>query len=119
MDYSIKTTHYSIVPDTKKYLDEKMQSLEKYLEGAETIAIELSRTTETQMHGRIWRAECTLQNDGRTVRAVALEETLHAAIDAMKDEIASQLKKTNAKKTSLVRRAGAKVKHWLRFGYDA
>ena len=55
----------------------------------------------------MWRAELTTELDGRLVRAVALEETLHAAIDTIKDEAASQLKKTNTKKTSMVRRAGA------------
>ena len=118
MRHTIKTTHYSLTPDANEYLEEKLLSLEKLMDSDAVVEIELGRITEGQLHGRIWRAECNIDVAGRVLRAVAIDETLHAAIDTMKDDIAAQLKKSNAKEASLMRRSGAKVKEWLKFGQD-
>jgi len=44
---------------------------------------------------------------------------VNAAIDEVKDEIMRQLRREKTKTTSVVRRAGARLKEWLRFGGEA
>lgn len=118
MRHTIKTTHYTLTNETTEYLDHKLRSLDKLLPEEALVEIELGRETETQQHGAVWRAELTTFVDGRIVRAVKLDETMHAAIDAMKDDVMSQLKKTITRKKSIMRRGGARIKEWLKFGQE-
>lgn len=69
-----------------------------------------------QVHGAVWRAEMNVLVEGVPYRAEAVAESMQAAIDMLKDEMLEQLKKGKDKHVSLLRKGGAKVKEWLRFG---
>lgn len=117
MHISLKTTNYSITDDIQAYLDERLASLEKITTDNALCEVELSKVP-SHAHGAVWCAEINVTMDGRVYRAVNTEESMNAAIDKVKDEIATQVKKDKSKNTSLLRRSGAKMKEWLRFGGD-
>lgn len=109
--------------ETATYLDEKLRAIEK-LVGDDPSAkcdVEVGRAVGHSQQGNVWMAEFTLTLAGessatRRLRAIAHEESVHAAIDVAKDEMVQQLRKTKGKATALSRKVGARIKEWLRFG---
>ena len=120
MDIRIKATDFEITSQTADYLDERMLAIEKHLAGDAEIArceIELGRAAGHSQHGKNWFSEIQIIIPGtEDLRVVAHAESVNAAIDAMKDEILGRLKKDKTKRFSHARKAGARIKEWLRFG---
>ncbi len=117
METRIKTTDYTITPEVSAYLDEKLATIEKLItDESAHCDVEIGRAVGHSQQGDVWKAEITLTFSGERLRAIAHEESINAAIDIVKDEMMQQLRKTKGKSVSLSRRAGLKVKEWLRFG---
>ena len=120
MPTTIKATRFVMTPETESYLQERLSALEKLIDLSDTTLkcdVELSRETGHQ-HGDIWRAEINLAHKGEVVRVVADGESIHAAIDAAKDEMTSRLRRSKDKLVSTLRRSGVMLKRWLRFGRE-
>lgn len=102
------------------YLDERMQAIEKHLGSDASITraeIEIGRAAGHSKHGENFFAEFQIMAPGNDpLRVVAHGETVNAAIDAAKDEILLKLKKDKTKRETDVRRLGAKIKDWMRWG---
>lgn len=115
---TIKTTEWTMTDEIRVYLDEKLQAIDKLITdfGGDTVRCDVELGKARDQHADAWRAEMNLFIEGVLVRSEAQGETLQAALDEVKDEIVRQLKKTKQKRTSLLRRGGAAVKDWLRFG---
>lgn len=117
METRIKTTDYTLTPEVASYLDEKLGMIAKLVtDPSAHCDVEIGRAVGHSQQGDIWKAEITLTFSGERLRAMATEESINAAIDIVKDEMMQQLRKTKGKSSSLSRRAGLKVKEWLRFG---
>lgn len=119
MEIRTKTTDYEMPLETERYLQDRLQSLEKLLgTHAQTARceVELGRAIGHSLQGNVWKAEFVMVLGGERLRAEAVAETVNAAIDAAKDEMQQQLRKTKGKSATLTRRTGAKIKEWLRFG---
>lgn len=119
MIYTIKTTNFEMTPDVQAYLDEKLTTLDKYIEkDDESIKceVEIGKTTEHHQSGDIFMVEINISMGKKLLRAVAEEETLFAAIDEAKNEISKILRRNKDKELSLLRRGEAKIKNLLRFG---
>lgn len=120
MDIRIKTNGIEMTPELSAYLDEKIRSLEKFVQGDESARceVELGKDAGGQRHGdNMWFAEIYIVQSGApSVRATNRAATLNEAIHDAKEEAARQLQKDKSRRSSLTRRAGAKVKEWLRFG---
>ncbi len=74
--------------------------IEKLISGIDKKAdlffdIELGRTTKHHSKGKIWRCEAQLDLPGikSMIRAESLAESLRAAVDEVKSEILSEIKK--------------------------
>ena len=121
MDIRIKTSDYSITPQVSEYLEDKLAVIGKLLAERESLArceVELGRAIGRAQHGDVWRAEITLVVEGELFRAEASGESINAAIDAVKDEMLTRLRRTKDKRFALMRRTGAQIKKWTRFGKE-
>jgi ribosomal subunit interface protein len=115
---TVKTTDWTMTDEIARYLDEKLVAIDKLLsdQDADTIRCDVQLGKSRDQHAETWRAEMNLFVGGAMHRAEAHGETLQAALDEVKDEMSQQLRKTKQKHASLLRKGGAAVKDWLRFG---
>ena len=121
MRLNLKGTNTELTPDIREYLDKRLVSLSKLIDledPAVLLDVELGRTTRHHQTGDVFRAEINIHRGSETFRAVAETESLTAAIDLMRDEIAGELTSGKGKKQSLLRRGGLMAKQLLRMGTD-
>ncbi len=116
MKINLKTTNFSLTPSIGNYLQEKLNSLDKFLPNDESIFadVELAQTTKHHHKGDIFKAEVNLRVPGRLIRAVAEKWDLRAAIDAVKDELQREITMNKEKNISLYRRGARLLKKLLR-----
>ncbi len=118
MDIRLKTSDYEMPSETRVYLDSKLTDIGKLLGNADRCEVELGRAVGHSQQGKVWKAEIVVHHEGDRFRAIAQEESVHAAIDIVKDEILQQLRKYKGRTTTLTRRMGAKLKRLARFGRE-
>lgn len=114
----LKVTNIEISPGLSDLVDLKLQTLEKFLPAGETdivCEVEMEKLAEHQS-GKIYRVEVNLYVAGKMHRAEATEEQIEKAIDVVRGEIKRELRRTNGKRQSLLRRGSQAIKDMLRFG---
>jgi len=124
----IKSTNIELSPSLKKYIEEKIGELEKFIQVAGKkdqsldkgkppyeAWVEIERTTRHHRKGRIFRAECQIGLPGRSARAESVRVNIHLAIDEVKDELQRELKKYKDKQSSRTIRTARKIKRLLKF----
>ena len=118
MRLNLKATNLELTPALKTYVDQKVSSLEKYLqkEIEHTFTdMELSKTTNHHHKGEIFRAELNINlGKGRLVREEATSEDLYAAIDEVKDKAGEAVRSYLNKRDSLLKRSGRLLKKLMR-----
>lgn len=116
MKIDLKTKNFEITPSIRTYLQDKLNAVDKFLPDDESIfaEVELAQTTKHHRKGDIFKAEVNLTTPGRLIRAVAEKWDLHAAIDAVKDELLREITTSKGKKLSLYRRSARLFKRLLR-----
>lgn len=117
MKIIIKGTNLELSPNISQYLEEKIGGLEKFLQhfNPELIEarVEIGKIARGQRQGDIFRAEVNLSVDGRLLRVEETAESLTAAIDLARDELAREIKTYKEKKwTKFVRGARSWKKFW-------
>jgi ribosomal subunit interface protein len=116
MSYTLKTVHYSPTPETERYVQEKIIDIERVAGSDARIEVEL-RAEGDKQHGETYIAEMNVRlPDGQFIRGDHRASHMHEALDIVKDEVLQQLRKGKGRRDSLMRRGGAWVKEWLRFG---
>lgn len=121
MDIRIKATDYEMTSEASAYLDERTAAIEKMLGGdahAARLEVELGRAAGRPRHGdHLYFAEMHLRYPGGgEVRATNNEPTINAAIDNAKEELLRQLRKERKGSMRTIRKTGAAIKRWMRFG---
>lgn len=121
MDIRIKATDYQITPDVRAYLDQKIESVQKFLVGSEDVArieVELGRDAGGMQHGKnMWFAEVQVLVPGHgRVYARNNSESVPGAIDDVKDEVERQLRRQQRMHRRIARKSGAMLKRLMRFG---
>jgi len=118
MKINLKTKNFSLTQAIKIYLEEKLNSLDKFLPLDESISadIELAKTTKHHQKGDVFRAEVNLNVPGRLIRAAAEKWNLRVAIDAVKDELQREIKSNKEKSFSLYKKGARLFKKLLRGG---
>ena len=118
MKIDLKTKNFEITPSIKTYLQEKMDSLDKFLPNDESIFadVELAKTTKHHQKGDIFMAEINLNLPGRLIRVVSEEWDLRVAIDAAKDNLRREITGNKERVASLYRRGARLLKRLLRRG---
>ncbi len=121
MNVRIKTKDYELTGVVKKYLEVRVNALEKLLGSDAAISrceVEIGRAAGKQRHGdHLYFAEFLIRAPRRKpVRAVNHESTINAAIDNAKEEAMQQLRKQKTIRTTAEKRKGSEIKRSLRRG---
>lgn len=119
MKIIIKTTGIRLNQELEKFIEEKINDLEKFSEifgekyfngffgkgKPRTEAwVEVGKTTLHHQKGPFFRAECQMRFSGRSLRAEAVSKDLKLAIVEIKDELQQQLKQYKEKLTAQTKR---------------
>lgn len=100
MNLNIKATKTTLTPSIRSYIEEKMETLEKFIKSEDKIHFEIeviSKKTDEPS----FRAEIDIQPHGHYAEAKAID--IYAAIDAVIPKIKTQLAKQKDKKVSMRR----------------
>lgn len=121
MDMRIKAANYELTPETRDYLDKRLQTLEKFLGEKAELArceVELGRDAGRPRHGKnLWFAEISIIRPGRErIYARNNAENVNAAIDDVKEEVERQLLHDRKLHRRIFRKGGALLKRIMRFG---
>ena len=120
MQIKIKATNIELTNAIESYVEEKLQSVEKFMvshEEEEPVAyVEVGKTTKHHNSGDVFLAEINIRVRGKQFRAVSEKSDLYAAIDDMKDELIRELNSYKNKDRTLMRRGAGMIKNLLRFG---
>ena len=101
-----------LTPSISSYIEKKLKAVGRLLKDTppETL-IEVDIEKDSKQHkGNVFKAEMNIFLPNKRLFASAHHEDMYAAIDQVKDEILSELKKQNVKRRDITRRSAAKVK---------
>lgn len=116
MKINIKATGIELTPAISDYVDRKISALGKILSDNPDIVaqVEVGKTTSHHKGGEIFKAEVHLIGGGLDQYALAESEDLYAAIDKVKDEITSEVKRGKGKRFALAKRGGEAIKKMMK-----
>jgi len=116
MKTNIKGTNLSLSDAITSYVDKKLKKIDKFVSDDSAIQcdVELARTTDHHNKGEIFQVDIHVVGSGKNYFARAEKEDLYTAIDDARDDIVRELKAGKAKRISVVRRSGARVKDMMR-----
>jgi len=99
MKTTIKSAKLEVTAAIKKYIENKMDMVEKYLGDIKPINcdFEIEKSVGGQHKGEIFRAEVTLQVPRQILRIEKTERDLYKAIDKVKDHLELVIKKYKEK----------------------
>jgi ribosomal subunit interface protein len=106
------TQNLELTDAITEYVNKKLISIERLLKNMppETmIEVDLGKDAKHRK-GQGFRAEMSIKLPSKRLYAAAKDSDLYAAIDKVKDEIISELKKDSSKKRDNERRSGSKQK---------
>lgn len=104
MNINIKGTNLDLTDPIKQYVNDKVSSLDKYIDDILTARVELERDAHHQK-GDVYRCEVNLEvPQSHLLRADSTEEDLYAAIDTVIPKLVSQIKKYKEKHHQVDRR---------------
>ena len=108
MKITIKALHIDITPGIKEYAHKKMEKLQKFFDNTQDIVVELDYLHNAQESQRHFAAGIIHASQG-TIHAEDRASDLYAAIDALHDKLALQLKKHKEKLRDHTRRGTTKL----------
>ena len=116
MNIRTNTNGIELTESISSYIEKKLITIERLLQHVppETlIEVEIEKDSK-QRKGQGFRAEISIVLPNKRLYASAEHDDLYAAIDEVKDEILSELKKQNTKRRDIVRRSAARTKQIFR-----
>ncbi|MBU6371011.1 MAG: ribosome-associated translation inhibitor RaiA [Patescibacteria group bacterium] len=118
MKHNIKAVDIPLTPAIADYVEKKLHRLDRFLSPANveetTCHVEIGMSTRHHKKGDHFAAILTIVIGGRTLRAEVEKDDLYAAVDLAIDEMATELKRFEKKKVSILKRTGAKVKAFIK-----
>ena len=118
MQISFKAPTIELTDEIRSYAEDKMGMVRKLLQNVaeENVRaeVELARK-QNQQTGNIFRADLTIHAGADRTHAVGHGESILAAIDEAKDELARRLRRGKTKRMDAFREGGARIKKMLRF----
>jgi len=108
---------FNDMPEAQALADlvqQKYETLEKYLHGDESVSCEVEFEKVTpQQNGQIHHLEVNIKIDGTLYRAEATEESYEKAIDEVRDELDKELRRAKEKQATLKKQAGREAKEQM------
>ncbi len=117
MELRVKGTRYEPTPEILLQVEKQMQPLGRFLgkDYTEALAsLELSQEVGGQQKGDIWRAELTIDHEGKQFRAVSTKAKLAHAITTVARDVGRELRRAKEKDQTLFKRGTAAVKGFVR-----
>lgn len=100
----------------QELVSSKFQLLEKHIGEAPSLCeVEFEKTTHANS-GSIYRIEVNLETNGRFFRAESTADSFENAVDEVLNEMDKELRRSNDKKDTMLKKGGRKLKEMLRFG---
>lgn len=111
MNTKIKGTNLTVTPAIRRYFQEKMDMLEKYLGDVPVLHcyLEIEKVGGVQSKGEIFRAEANILVPRRLLRVEKTQGDLYAAIDKVKDSLELLIKKHKEKRTDKLKKQRLKA----------
>lgn len=120
MKIDILAKDFDLTDELRKYIEEKIESFDKILGNSEEerrCDFRIGKNSEAHHNGgKIYFAEARVETPRKAYGAKAEGETINEAIDILKDEILTKIRRKKDRKDSLIRKGGRKIKKILRFG---
>lgn len=108
MNIEITTTRkMELTPAIRSYIEKKLSAFEKFIDskkGKTTVYVEVGKISNHHKKGDIFKAEINMTYSRKSLYAVSEQADIYAAVDDVKDEILSEIKKIKGKKESAVKR---------------
>lgn len=113
---NFKATNTEASDELKSLVEQKLQSLEKYIQDTPSVcAVEFEKVA-SQQSGNIYRVEVNMQLDGSLFRAQSTMESFEKAVDEVRDQLDKELRRFAKKRETLFKKGARKIKEMLRFG---
>ena len=119
MNITIKTTKYSLNPETEALIEEKLSAPLRLLgdEGGKTLLeIEIEQAPPEGRSSRPCRLVARLTLDGKVYHAETVKPTPETAADRVRAELEAEIRHSRGRARRLWRRGRAAIKKMLRFG---
>ncbi len=114
---NIKATNFKLEPTVYDYIQEKIGNLDRFIENVDYSVVqgwvEVGLTTKHHQSGDIYRAEVQIRLPGRSVRSEAVAKDIFMAVDAVKDELQTELKKYKEREAAIDKKGGRMLKKIL------
>lgn len=91
MTINIRAHDMELTPAIKQYTEEKMSSLEKYLDSIRHMDVEVGRAAGHHHKGNVFECKAVVQIGGEVMRVEKDAEDLYKAIDKVKDHLRVEL----------------------------
>ena len=116
ININIKTTAITLTPAISDYTNKRLEKIMHLLDNDKSAVcdVELAKTTGHHQKGNIFKAEVHIVGAGKNYYASSERPDLFAAIDLVRDEITHEISAGKAKRISLIRRSGARVKNMVK-----
>ncbi len=102
MNINIKATNLELTPSIKTYIEDKIGSLDKFVERFEVegeilVTVEIARTSKHHKKGDVFYAEANVRLPNRTIRASEKGFDIRLAIDKVRDRLHRDIAKYKEK----------------------
>src|SRR3989338_1272025 len=120
MQINLQGKNIELTPAIKDYVSKRVTNLEKLLLGIEEgqgkvmANFEVGKSTNHHKGGDIFRANCSIEIDGKEFYGSADKEDLYQAIDAVKDSLYNEINKNKDRKKALFKRGALKIKEMIK-----
>jgi len=135
MKIIIKSTKFKITPFLKKYIEEKINSLEKFSKifqnkkyfnhffskGKPKVEawVEVGKETLHHKKGPFFWAECQMRFPGKSLRATARAKSLEIAINEIRNELKRQMKEYKEKMATKIKHGQRVLKAKIKIAKEA
>ncbi|HEX8947285.1 MAG TPA: hypothetical protein VF829_03680 [Candidatus Paceibacterota bacterium] len=118
MNIIFKVTPDELLEDVQSLADEHLRPLERVLaEKAKRAELTLDVVRDTkQQSGNVFNASGNLVVEGAVFHARARGDSIELVLDKVRDDLVREVRTSNGRAKSLLRRGGKAVKSFLRFG---
>ncbi len=125
MRVTIRQKNLELTDALREYIGRKIvRPVEKLLTragpgDAVILDIEVARTTHHHHKGMVYAVSASLAVGGKMIRAQAVDQEVHAACDALEDELTRELVGYKGRALSLLKRGARRIKKELHFARAA
>jgi ribosome-associated translation inhibitor RaiA len=116
MNIIIRSSHAPLSDEQRADIERRLLPLGDHVKeggGSSVLSVDIALVREREA-GTMFRVDASLEEKGHLFAAQAEDETIDAAVDAVRDQLARERSHAHGKERRLGRRAAARTKEWLR-----